>query len=75
MHDNENHTHYKRKSPLVREPTKENPWAYDWTFFSLFDMGFGFMHGALNTLPTGSFLSDCGKNSMSQRKNILSAVD
>jgi len=70
-----NYSQYKYKRPLVQEPTKENPWSYDWTFFSLFDMAFGFTHGALNTLPTGSYLSNCGKISMSQRTNILTAVD
>jgi len=75
IHDFDNHTYYKRKTPLVQEPTKENPWAYDWTIFSLFDIGFGFTHGALNTLPTGSLLSNCGANSRSQRTEILNAVD
>ena len=40
-----------------------DPWFYNFTIFFPFHIGFGLLHGALNTLPVGGNLSACGINS------------
>jgi hypothetical protein len=43
--------------------TYVDPWYYNFTIFFPFNIGFGILHGALNTLPVGGNLSACGINS------------
>lgn len=47
-----------RPNRLVEETVDE--WAYEVTFYTPLEVMFGFIEGALNTLPTGDNLYKCG---------------
>jgi hypothetical protein len=61
------------KSPIVGAETEEV--AYNFTFFSLINMTFGFIDGALNAMPKGGHLSYCGINLKAQRTNLINATN
>lgn len=53
--------------PLVRQ---EEEYVYNFTLDSFFQMSFGFLDGALNTLPQGGFLQQCGVENKVQREAL-----
>lgn len=51
--------------------TQEEDEAYKFKPQHLFDFYFGFLSGALNTLPVGSNLNTCGKNLRLQQGYVV----
>jgi len=61
------------KAPEAVEKThlavkqEDAPAEYEWTAFSVINLTFGFLDGALNAMPKGGHLSSCGINLRLQR--------
>jgi len=49
--------------------------GYNWSFFTPAEMWFGFLQGALNTLPKQDKLSTCGDKAGDTRKYVLDAIN
>lgn len=68
-HHSVNRGHGRRNHPLVRQTVDldaltadERSDEYEYVPEDLFDIGFGLLTGAFNTLPVGTNLDICGKN-------------
>ena len=59
------------------EPKKVDgePYVYEFTYFSVLELSFGFFDGAINAMPKGSYMSQCGENSKNMRIELLNATN
>lgn len=70
------------KHPTVRQEDDEafdgyteSEAEYNFTFFSLVNFTFGSLDGALNAMPKGGLLNQCGNDGKLQREALIKAVD
>lgn len=69
--------------PLDNSPAKvdivprvmQEEYQYNFTLNSVFEMSFGFLDGALNTLPQGGLLQQCGVDNKILREALRKAIN
>ena len=59
------------------EPEKvaNETYVYEFTYFSALELSFGFFDGAINAMPKGSYMSQCGEASKNMRIELLNATN
>lgn len=63
------------KFDIVPRVMEEEPFVYNFTLNSIFEFSFGFLDGALNTLPQGSLLQQCGVDSKVLREALRKSIN
>jgi len=57
----QHHYGHPSEHPLVLATTDGEPYVYEFTFFSVIELMFGFFDGAINAMPKGGYMSECGE--------------
>ena len=74
--DWDKHFKHLHENPIVKQ--EEESTEYEFKFIDLFDIYFGYLTGALNTMPVKSDLNICGKNLRAQyveSNNMLESIE